>query len=122
MKEWLVSVTEPTIAIIDAVAFVVIVAATLRAIVKAVRVELGGASMFEKRAVWLEYARFLVVALTFQLAADIIETSISTNWEAIGRLGAIAVIRTFLEFFLGRDVTEWRERQDEPRQTARGEP
>ena len=118
MREWLVRVTEPTIAIIDAVAFVVIVAATLRVIVKAMRAELGGVTTHDKRAVWLEYARYLVVALTFQLAADIIETSISTSWEAIGRLGAIAVIRTFLEFFLGRDVSEWRARQHETRTTA----
>jgi uncharacterized membrane protein len=121
MKEWLVALTEPTIAIIDAIAFVVIVVATLRVIVKALRAELGRSSTFDKRAVWLEYARYLVVALTFQLAADIIETSISTSWEAIGRLGAIAVIRTFLEFFLGRDVSEWRERQHEVRPSAAGE-
>jgi uncharacterized membrane protein len=53
----------------------------------------------------------LIAGLTFQLAADVIETSISTSWETIGRLGAVAVIRTFLEFFLDRDVTEIRERQ-----------
>jgi hypothetical protein len=35
-------------------------------------------------------ARWLVVGLTFQLAADIIETSISTSRKAIGRLAAIA--------------------------------
>ena len=113
MKEWLVAVTEPVIVLIDAVAFVVIVLATLRVIWKALRVELGGGTNRDRRAIWLEYARYLVAALTFQLAADIIETSISTSWEAIGRLGAIAVIRTFLEFFLGRDVAEWRERQQE---------
>ena len=121
MKEWLVAVTEPVIVLIDAVAFVVIVLATLRVIWKALRVELGGGTNHDRRAIWLEYARYLVAALTFQLAADIIETSISTSWEAIGRLGAIAVIRTFLEFFLGRDVAEWRERQHETRASAGGE-
>jgi uncharacterized membrane protein len=29
---------------------------------------------------------------TFQIAADVIETSIAPMWEEIGRLGAIAVI------------------------------
>jgi len=80
--------------------------------------QIGGAPRDEKRAVWLRYARILVMGLTFQLAADIIETSISTSWEAIGRLGAIAVIRTFLEFFLERDVSEVRERQRETREHA----
>jgi len=51
----------------------------------------------------------------FQLAADIIETSITTDWEAIARVGAIAVIRTFLNYFLERDLAEVRERQAEPK-------
>jgi uncharacterized membrane protein len=56
--------------------------------------------------VWLTYGRWLVAGLTFQLAADIIETSISTDWEGIAHLGAIAVIRTFLNYFLERDIDE----------------
>ena len=51
----------------------------------------------------------MIAGLTFQLAADLIETSITTNWEAIARVGAIAVIRTFLNYFLERDLSEVRE-------------
>ena len=65
------------------------------------------------RDVWLRYARWLVVGLTFQLAADIIETSIRSDWTAIGQLAAIAVIRTFLNYFLEKDLAEVRERQRE---------
>jgi uncharacterized membrane protein len=53
----------------------------------------------ETRKVWLRYARWLVAALTLQLAADIIERSVTTSWQKIGRLAAIAVIRTFLNYF-----------------------
>jgi uncharacterized membrane protein len=120
MREWLIAVTEPAIVIIDAIAFAVIVVGTLQVIVRLVGAELKGMSNQDKREIGLAYARWLIVALTFQLGADIIETSISTSWEAIGRLGAIAVIRTFLEFFLGRDVTEWRERQHEKHERRSG--
>jgi uncharacterized membrane protein len=65
----------------------------------------------ERRDIWLRYARWLVAGLTFQLAADIIETSITTDWDAVGRLAAVAVIRTFLNYFLERDLNEVRERQ-----------
>jgi len=58
------------------------------------------------RQAWLRYARWLVAGLTFQLAADIIETSISTNWQTIGRVAGTAVIRTFLNYFLERDVEQ----------------
>ena len=54
-----------------------------------------------------------MAALTFQLAADIIETSITTEWEAVGRIAVIAVIRTFLNYFLDRDIDEARKRQRE---------
>jgi uncharacterized membrane protein len=67
----------------------------------------------ERHVVWLKYSRWLVAGLTFQLAADIIESSITTSWDAVGRLAAIAVIRTFLNYFLERDQAEVRERERE---------
>jgi uncharacterized membrane protein len=53
----------------------------------------------------------LVAGLTFQLAADIIETSITPEWDDIGRLAVIAILRTFLNFFLERDLADVRDRQ-----------
>jgi uncharacterized membrane protein len=51
-------------------------------------------------------SRFLAMALEFQLAADLLGTTISPSWDQLGRLGAIAVIRTFLNVFLAREVKE----------------
>jgi uncharacterized membrane protein len=56
----------------------------------------------------LVLARYLALALEFQLAADILSTAISPSWDAIGRLAAIAVIRTGLNFFLSREMQEFR--------------
>ncbi|MGI8669952.1 MAG: DUF1622 domain-containing protein [Aridibacter sp.] len=49
-------------------------------------------------------ARYLVLALEFQLAADILSTAISPTWDQIGKLAAIAIIRTALNFFLSREM------------------
>jgi uncharacterized membrane protein len=57
-------------------------------------------------AVRLTLARFLSVALEFQLGADILSTAVAPSWEAIGKLGAIAVIRTALNYFLAREMRE----------------
>ena len=54
----------------------------------------------------LTLARFLVLALEFQLAADILSTVIAPTWEQIGKLGAIAVIRTGLNYFLMRELNQ----------------
>ena len=113
MKAWLTVITEHAILIIDAMALVIVVAGTVAAFLAAVRHVWRPLAGHERREIWLHYARWLVAGLTFQLAADIIESSIATNWESVARLGAIAVIRTFLNYFLERDVAEARELQHE---------
>lgn len=55
------------------------------------------------------FGGWLIVALEFQLAADIAGTIISPTTAHLVELGAIAVIRTFLNYFLGRELTEERE-------------
>jgi uncharacterized membrane protein len=54
----------------------------------------------------LTLARFLALALEFQLGADILSTAIAPSWDQIGKLGAIAVIRTALNYFLMREMKE----------------
>lgn len=114
MKEWFVIVAEWSVLLIDWMALILIVIGTVEAFFAALRLTFGGAhSNHERRLVWLSYARWLVAALTFQLAADIIETSIAPTWDDIGRLAAIAVVRTFLNYFLERDLNETREKDRE---------
>lgn len=114
MREWLVFLTEQAVVLIDLAALAIVVIASVQAFYAGVRDMANGANGHERRDVWLRYGRWLVAALTFQLAADIIESSITTDWEAIARLAAIAVIRTFLNHFLERDLEDLRERQRAP--------
>jgi uncharacterized membrane protein len=114
MKEWLIYLSEQTIILIDALALLAIVIGTAEVVVAMARNAFAPRSNHELRDVWLRYARWLVAGLTFQLAADIIETSVSTSWQTIASVGAVAVIRTFLNYFLDRDLTEVRERQKPP--------
>lgn len=64
----------------------------------------------------LTLARFLALALEFQLAADVLTTAIAPSWAQIGKLGAIAVIRTALNYFLAREIKE------EEKETSEGAP
>jgi uncharacterized membrane protein len=54
----------------------------------------------------LDLARYLVLALELQLAADVISTAIAPTWDDIGKLGAIVVIRTVLNYFLMREMQQ----------------
>src|SRR5499426_1591493 len=58
----------------------------------------------ERKALWRRFGMWLLLGLEFELAADIIGSVISPTWQDIGQLGAIAVIRTFLNYFLERDI------------------
>jgi uncharacterized membrane protein len=57
-----------------------------------------------RKAIWRRFGVWLLLGLEFALAADIITSVISPSWEDIGELAAIAVIRTFLNYFLERDL------------------
>ncbi len=57
----------------------------------------------------LDLARYLALALEFQLGADILSTAIAPSFEEIKKLGAIAVIRTALNYFLSREMRDDKE-------------
>lgn len=54
----------------------------------------------------LAFARYLTLALELQLAADILSTAVAPTWDRIGKLAAIAVIRTTLNHFLNKEIRE----------------
>lgn len=111
IESTLVEVSKAAILVIDAMALLIILAGTIEAFVNGIRVLVSSRTGHEQRDVWLRYARWLVAGLTFQLAADIIETSITTDLESVARLALVAVIRTLLNYFLERDMAEVRDRQ-----------
>ncbi len=52
----------------------------------------------------LSLGRFLVLGLEFQLAGDVLPTAVAPSFTEIGRLAAVAAIRTVLNFFLTREI------------------
>lgn len=104
---------------VEAAAVLVIALAALEAVARAVLVHLRppAAPDAAKEGVRLRLARWLAVALEFALAADILRTAIAPTWEDIGKLAAIATLRTLLNFFLQREI-ETAARQEERAQAA----
>jgi uncharacterized membrane protein len=67
----------------------------------------------DKKAVWQRFGVWLLLGLEFELAADIVRSAIAPTWEQIGQLASIAVIRTFLNYFLEKDLEKSAERAEE---------
>ena len=64
----------------------------------------------------LAFGRYLVLGLEFQLASDVLSTAVAPTFEEIGKLAAIATIRTALNYFLGKEIAAERAEVGEPAQ------
>ena len=109
--EWLRLLVETLGALVIAIGIVIVVIGLLR-------------HMLSRRdgnfiPIRLAFARYLTLALELQLAADILSTSVAPTWERIGKLAAIAVIRTALNYFLSKEIREERADEDKADTPAR---
>ncbi|AUC61855.1 Sll0939 family stress-responsive protein [Cyanobacterium sp. HL-69] len=52
----------------------------------------------------LEFGMWLVLALEFQLGADIVATTLSSDFTSLGKLVIIAIVRTVLNYFLTKEL------------------
>lgn len=77
----------------------------LLALLRSLRLCLSRQSLAAMR---LSLGRGLSMALEFQLAADIVATTVNPTGSQLIQLAAVAVIRTFLNVFLARDIAEAR--------------
>ena len=103
--------------LIESMGALVIAAGIVVAIVLLLRSALARRGLTGFTQVRLAFARHLALALEFQLAADILSTAIAPSWDRIGKLAAIAVIRTALNYFL---MLEMRSETAKETQTATG--
>lgn len=62
----------------------------------------------------LTLGKYLALALEFQVGADILSTAIAPSYEQIGKLGAIVIIRTILNYFLSKELQSERNHEKSP--------
>ncbi len=74
------------------------------------------------REIWLKFATWILLALEFALAADLVRTAVAPTWDDIGKLAVIATIRTMLNYFLAKDIASFDRSRNEGsrRRPARG--
>lgn len=61
------------------------------------------------------FGSWLALALEFQLGSDIIATTVSPSFESLGLLAAITLIRTFLNYFLTKELEHEQKTQQRKR-------
>ena len=83
------------------------IAALLKAIAN------GQATGLVGRQIWLRFATWILLALEFALAADILRTAVAPTWDDISKLAVIATIRTMLNYFLAKDIMAFAKSQED---------
>src|SRR5436309_15016888 len=58
-----------------------------------------------KESVRVQFGSSVAVALELMLGADVLATAVAPSWNDIGKLAAIAVLRTALNYFLEKELT-----------------
>jgi uncharacterized membrane protein len=93
---------------IELLAAVIIFYSSGKAVLKYIRDNVSKATGFlPGMEIRLNLGKSLAIALELLLGADILKTAIAPSWDEIGKLAAIAALRTALNYFLERDLKNY---------------
>src|SRR5262245_63229434 len=123
MEELFITVARVAALLVEAAAVIIVAYGSAEAFVRLLWVVVTpGATHGARKAIWRRFGMWLLLGLEFELAADIIGSVLSPTWQELGKLGAIAVIRTFLNYFLEKDLESADAAGEEParREAAEG--
>jgi len=96
---------ELTEIVLNAISLVFIVYGVIATIITSIKIRGRFSSKHPLHTFFrMTFGGWLVVALEFQLAADLVGTIVSPTSGHLIELGAIALIRTFLNYFLGKEL------------------
>ena len=105
MEQLLKTAAEYVALSLEAVSVLVVAVGGIEAVYRMLQPMLPGyVTHTTRRDIWMGLVRWLLLGLEFMLAADIVRSTITPEWDDIAKLAAIAVIRTFLNYFLERDL------------------
>jgi uncharacterized membrane protein len=94
--------------VIEAGAVLVVAFGALQALVSVAAAIIGrAADEMRGREIWIRFATWILLALEFALAADLVRTAVAPTWDDISKLAVIATIRTMLNYFLAKDIAEF---------------
>jgi len=104
MKDWAEYITKHLSSFVEILAAIIIAIALLRFIYKYI-VNLAQPNIETiNQNLRIQFGSSLTIALELLLAADILSTAIAPTWDDIGKLAAIATLRTALNYFLEREL------------------
>lgn len=104
MIDFVTECTKYMAACVELGAGIIVGIAVIQAVVLSIGLLLKPEAETSKEDIRLSFARWLALALEFEVASDILRTTIAPTWNEIGQLASIVVIRTLLNYFLQKEI------------------
>ena len=108
LREWV----DLLVRLVEAAGALIIFVGAVVSAVAFVQAALVSRSTRDFVRVRLRLGRYLALGLEFQLASDVLSTAVAPTFEEIGKLAAIATIRTALNYFLSKEIEKERAEVD----------
>jgi uncharacterized membrane protein len=104
MKEIAINITLNVSHVVEMLAAIIIGLAVLLVVWNYIGNLLKHTNRLSNEQIRIQFGSAVAVALELLLGADVLTTAVAPNWDDIGELAAIAVIRTALNYFLGKEL------------------
>ena len=118
MKDWAEFITKHLSSFVEILAATVIAIALLQFIARyLINVFQPNVETINQK-VRIQFGSSLALALELLLGADILATAIAPTWDDIGKLAAIATLRTALNYFLERELRTSGLNENNPSKTS----
>ena len=89
---------------LEIISALVIAVALLQLVFNYFRSFAGGGKNITAEEARVKFGSSVAVALELLLGGDVLATAVTPSWNDIGKLAAIATIRTILNYFLEREL------------------
>jgi uncharacterized membrane protein len=90
--------------VVEALGALVIAVGLVQLLLRYIPSRLSKDHHLDTKTVRVKFGSSLTLSLELLLAADILRTAVAPTWEEIGKLAAIAAIRTVLNYFLEKEL------------------
>jgi uncharacterized membrane protein len=104
MKEAAEIVTKYLSSAVELAAALIIAGALVEALFSFAKRIIKNDDSLSNERIRIKFGSYVAVALELLLGADVLATAVAPTWNDIGKLAAIAVLRTALNFFLEREL------------------
>jgi uncharacterized membrane protein len=104
MEETVRSIALHLSLVVEALAAIVIATGLVQLIFRFIPTRLSKVHHLDTKSIRVKFGASLTLSLELLLAADILRTAVAPTWEDIGKLAAIAAIRTVLNYFLEKEL------------------